>query len=50
MQKKKGGKLKWIIIAIIVIGVIGAVAGGSDDNKVKDVTEEVKNSEDSKKE
>ncbi len=50
MQKKKGGKLKWIIIAIIVIGVIGAAAGGSDDNKVKDVTEEVKNSEDSKKE
>lgn len=47
-MKKKGGKLKWIIIAIIVIGVIGAAAGGSEDKKVKDATEEVKNNEDKK--
>lgn len=40
MGKKKGGKLKWVIIAVIVIGVIGASAGGNDDDKVKDVTSE----------
>ncbi len=45
MKKKKGGKLKWIIIAVIVIGIIGAAAGGSEDNKVKDATEEVKNND-----
>ncbi len=49
MGKKKGGKLKWVIIAVIVIGVIGAAAGGSEDDKVKDATEEVKNN-DGKKE
>lgn len=30
-KKKQGGVLKWIIIAIVVIGVIGAAAGGGDD-------------------
>lgn len=49
MKKKKGGKLKWIIIAVIVIGIIGAAVGGGDDDKVKDVTKEVANSEDNKK-
>lgn len=29
---KKGGKLKWIIIAIVVIAIIGAVAGGGDSD------------------
>lgn len=33
---KRGGKLKWIIIAIVVLGVIGAVAGGGDDDKPSD--------------
>lgn len=28
---KRGGKLKWIIIAVIVIAVIGAASGGGDD-------------------
>ena len=27
-RKKQGGKLKWIIIAIVVIGIIGAAMGG----------------------
>lgn len=30
-KKKQGGKLKWIIIAIVVIGIIGAAMGGGDD-------------------
>lgn len=30
---KKGGKLKWVIIAIVVIAVIGAAAGGGGDDK-----------------
>lgn len=31
-KKKQGGIGKWIIIAIIVIGVIGAAAGGSESD------------------
>lgn len=52
MGKRKGGKLKWVIIAVIVIGVIGAAAGGGDDDKVKDVTSEnsVENKENESKE
>lgn len=34
-RKKQGGKLKWIIIAIIAIGVIGAAAGGGDSDSEK---------------
>lgn len=30
-RKKQGGKLKWIIIAVLVIGVCGAAAGGGDE-------------------
>lgn len=37
-RKKQSGALKWIIIGVIAIGIIGAAAGGSDDDKVKDVT------------
>lgn len=29
-RKKQGGKLKWIIIAVVVIGIIGAAMGGND--------------------
>lgn len=45
-RKKQGGKLKWIIIAVVVIGVIGAAIGGgnkenptqkADDVKTEDV-------------
>lgn len=32
-KKKQGGKLKWIIIAIIVIAIISAAIGGSGDDK-----------------
>lgn len=32
---RKGGKLKWIIIAILVLGVIGVVAGGNDSDKIE---------------
>lgn len=32
-KKQKGGVLKWVIIAILALGVIGAVtSGGEDDN------------------
>ena len=30
MSKKKGGKLKWVVLAVVAIGVIGAVGGNSD--------------------
>lgn len=32
MGKKKGGKLKWVVLAVVAIGVIGAVGGNSDSN------------------
>lgn len=42
-KKVKGGKLKWIIIAIVVIVIIAAVAGGGGDDgettKVGEVTQ-----------
>ena len=38
-KKKQGGKLKWIIIAIVAVALIGAFVGGnSDDNKSNDAT------------
>lgn len=30
-RKKQGGKLKWVIIAIVLLAIIGSAAGGSDD-------------------
>lgn len=30
-EKKKGGKLKWIIIVIVAIAIIGALGSGGDD-------------------
>ena len=39
-RKKQGGKLKWILIAIIVVAIIGAAMGGNDnENDVKKVSE-----------
>lgn len=32
---KQPGKVKWIIIAVVVIGIIGAAAGGEDEEKVQ---------------
>lgn len=32
MSKKKGGKLKWAVLAVVAVGVIGAVGGNSDSN------------------
>lgn len=32
MSKKKGGKLKWVVLAVVAVGVIGAVGGNSDSN------------------
>ncbi len=32
-RKLKGGKLKWIVIAIVAIAIIGALAGGGGDDK-----------------
>lgn len=36
MSKKKGGKLKWIIIVVVAIIIIGAVAGKGTDDKADD--------------
>lgn len=30
-EKKRSGKSKWIIIAIVVLGIIGVLFGGNDD-------------------
>lgn len=39
-MKKKGGKLKWVIIVIVIIAVIAAVSGGDDKpQKVGDSNE-----------
>lgn len=35
-RKKQGGILKWIILAVIVLGLAGACAGGGDDEKASD--------------
>lgn len=32
-KKKQGGKLKWIILVIVALAIIGSVVGGSDDDK-----------------
>lgn len=34
-RKKQNGKLKWVIIAIILFAIIGAVSGGSNDEPQK---------------
>ena len=44
--KRKGGILKWIIIILIVLGVIGAVSVEKYDDKVKDVTSNTKEEND----
>lgn len=31
-RKKQGGKLKWIIIAIVVLAILGALSDGGDDS------------------
>ena len=31
--RKQGGIVKWIIIGVIILGVIGSIAGGGDDEK-----------------
>lgn len=36
-RKKQGGKLKWIIVAVVAIAVIAALAGGGSDDKPKSV-------------
>lgn len=50
-RKKQGGKLKWVIIAIIVFGIIGAAAGGSNsDSKTKTAQSNKTSSNESEKE
>jgi len=39
-RKKQGGKLKWIIIAVLAIIIIGAVAGGGEDDKPHKVNDD----------
>lgn len=44
-RKKQGGKLKWIIIAIVAICIIGAAASGGNDNKPSKVGDVKNNAE-----
>lgn len=50
-RKKQSGKLKWILIVLAAIVIIGAIAGGGDDEKVKKVgeTEKEQSTEESDK-
>lgn len=41
-RKQKGGKLKWFIIALFVLGVIGNLPGGNDDAETKSAKSESK--------
>lgn len=34
-RKKQSGKLKWVIIGVVVIGIIGAASGGGSDKPQK---------------
>lgn len=48
-RKKQGGKLKWVIIAVVVLGIIGIVGGGGGDEKEPDGQQVVSdNKEDAK--
>lgn len=33
LQKETGRKLKWVVLAVVVIGAVGAASGGSSDTK-----------------
>lgn len=44
-KKQGGGKVKWVIIGIVVVGIIGAAVGNNQDKKVKDVTPAKDNTE-----
>ena len=35
-RKVKGGKLKWILLALVVLGIIGAASSGGDDKNSQD--------------
>lgn len=50
-RKKQGGKLKWIIIAVVVLGIIGAVGGGGGEDEKEPVGQQnvSKDNEDTKK-
>lgn len=39
-RKKQGGKLKWIIIALIVIGIIAAIMGGGENDEKAELSSE----------
>lgn len=52
-RKKQGGKMKWIVIAVLFVAIIGIAAGGGDDDKPKKVAEtssEPENSSETKQE
>lgn len=39
-KKKQGGKIKWVIIVIVVLAIIGSIAGGNDEEgNVKNMVE-----------
>lgn len=45
-RKKQGGKLKWIIIAVVLFAFLGALGGGEEDNALQnntDTTSEITN-------
>lgn len=48
-RKKQGGKLKWIIIAIVVLAIIGAAFGGSEEPQKADSNKASSSKENNKK-
>lgn len=41
-RKKQRGKLKWVILAIVILCVVGAITGGSEDGASKETTTQKK--------
>lgn len=49
-RKKQGGKLKWIILAVVALAIIGSAMGGNDSKKDVKKVEEVSSDTDGKTE
>ena len=49
-RKKQGGKLKWIILAVVALAIIGSAMGGNDSKKDVKKVEKVSSDTDGKTE
>lgn len=49
-KKQGGGVLKWVIIAVVVLGIIGAASSGGESDSNSDNTKETQNTKETTKE